>query len=59
MQGSMESAGFSFGLNMLFIGITEGISFLLSGILTRNLKRKVSLIVTIVFSSIVGLLFLF
>jgi hypothetical protein len=59
MQGSLESTGFSFSVNMLFIGITEAIAYLLSGILARKVKRKMGLILSIILSSVVGLLFLF
>jgi hypothetical protein len=58
MQGSMERTGYNFGISMLIIGLTEFLSYLSASFLTKFIRRKIGAIISIILTSIFGLLFL-
>ncbi len=58
MQGSMERTGYSFGVNMLLVGLHEFLAYLSASYVTKYIRRKRGLIVSVIITSSIGLLFL-
>ena len=58
MADSMERSGYNYGITMFLSGLPQVICYLLFNFVVNKIKRKKGLIVSVVVTSVVGLLFI-
>lgn len=58
MADSMERSGYNYGITMFLSGLPQVICYLLFNLVVNKIKRKKGLIVSVIVTSVVGLLFI-